>query len=130
MPLTKTTAGGRASEGRSFALSVHAIDPRYERQAGVHLFPQTSGRGFAFEPLLDLGKLQKQGLADYFLGVVSHLALQVIEALVPIGPWQPTFSASATGVMRGMREYSYSAAILSLAMALDDEKFLGAELST
>ena len=47
---------------------------------------------------------------------------------LPIGPWQSTFSASATGVMMGMREYSYSAAILSLAMALDDNNFLGAEL--
>jgi len=28
----------------------------------------------------------------------------------------------------GMREYSYCAAILSLAMALDDKNFLGAEL--
>jgi 3-dehydroquinate dehydratase II len=48
---------------------------------------------------------------------------------LPIGPWQSTFSASATGVMMGMREHSYSAAILSLAMALDDKTFLGAELS-
>jgi hypothetical protein len=31
--------------------------------------------------------------------------------------------------MMGMREYSYCAAILSLAMALDDQNFLGAELS-
>jgi 3-dehydroquinate dehydratase II len=49
---------------------------------------------------------------------------------LPIGPWQSTFSASATGVMMGMREYSYAAAILSLAMALDDKNFLGAELSS
>jgi hypothetical protein len=32
--------------------------------------------------------------------------------------------------MMGMREYSYSAAILSLAMALDDKNFLGADLSS
>ena len=31
--------------------------------------------------------------------------------------------------MMGMREYSYSAAILSLAMALDDNNFLGADLA-
>jgi hypothetical protein len=30
--------------------------------------------------------------------------------------------------MMGMREYSYAAAILSLAMALDDENFIGGEL--
>jgi 3-dehydroquinate dehydratase-2 len=49
---------------------------------------------------------------------------------LPIGPWQSTFSASATGVMMGMREYSYAAAILSLAMALDDENFIGARLTS
>jgi len=47
---------------------------------------------------------------------------------LPIGPWKSTFSPSATGVMMGMREHSYAAAILSLAMALDDVNFLGAEL--
>jgi 3-dehydroquinate dehydratase II len=49
---------------------------------------------------------------------------------LPIGPWQSTFSAAATGVMMGMREYSYAAAILALTMALDDKRFLGGELST
>jgi 3-dehydroquinate dehydratase II len=48
---------------------------------------------------------------------------------LPIGPWHSTFSASATGVMMGMREYSYCAAILSLAMALDDQNFLGVGLT-
>ena len=48
---------------------------------------------------------------------------------LPVGPWHSTFSASATGVMMGMREYSYAAAILALAMALDDASFLGAELT-
>jgi hypothetical protein len=32
--------------------------------------------------------------------------------------------------MMGMREYSYSAALLALVMALDDESFLGAELTS
>lgn len=49
---------------------------------------------------------------------------------LPIGPWKSEFSASATGVMMGMREYSYSAAILALAMALDDTNFLGAGVSS
>lgn len=47
---------------------------------------------------------------------------------MPIGPLQSTFSPSATGVMMGMREYSYAGAILSVAMALDDGNFLGTEL--
>ena len=48
---------------------------------------------------------------------------------LPIGPWKSEFSPSATGVMMGLRQYSYCAAILSLAMALDDQTFLGADLS-
>jgi 3-dehydroquinate dehydratase II len=47
---------------------------------------------------------------------------------LPIGPWNSTFSPSATSVMMGMREYSYAAAVLSLAMALDDKSFLGSEI--
>lgn len=47
---------------------------------------------------------------------------------LPIGPWHSTFTPHATGVMMGFREYSYAGAILSLAMALDDKNFLGAEL--
>ena len=49
---------------------------------------------------------------------------------LPIGPWHSTFSASATSVMMGMREYSYCAGILSLAMVLKDKNFLEAELSS
>jgi 3-dehydroquinate dehydratase-2 len=48
---------------------------------------------------------------------------------LPIGPWQSTFSPHATGVMMGMREYSYAAAILALALALDDRTFLGAGIA-
>jgi 3-dehydroquinate dehydratase-2 len=48
---------------------------------------------------------------------------------LPIGPWRSTFSPHATGVMMGLREYSYAGAILALAMSLDDGTFLGAELT-
>ena len=49
---------------------------------------------------------------------------------LPIGPWKSEFSPSATGVMMGLRQYSYCGAILSLSMALDDKNFLGAELTS
>jgi 3-dehydroquinate dehydratase II len=48
---------------------------------------------------------------------------------LPIGPWHSTFSPSATAVMMGLREYSYAGAILALSMALDDQSFLGAEVT-
>ncbi|MGQ1838644.1 type II 3-dehydroquinate dehydratase [Kocuria turfanensis] len=49
---------------------------------------------------------------------------------LPIGPWKSVFRSSVTGVAMGLRQYSYPAAILGLAMALDDEAFLGADLGT
>jgi 3-dehydroquinate dehydratase II len=48
---------------------------------------------------------------------------------LPVGAWQSRFSPSVTGVMQGMRQYSYHAALISLTLALDDETFLGADLS-
>lgn len=48
---------------------------------------------------------------------------------LPIGPWESVFRPSVTGVAMGMRQYSYSSAILGLTMALDDETFLGGEIT-
>jgi 3-dehydroquinate dehydratase II len=49
---------------------------------------------------------------------------------LPVGAWQSRFSPSVTGVMQGMRQYSYHAALIALTLALDDETFLGADLSS
>jgi 3-dehydroquinate dehydratase II len=49
---------------------------------------------------------------------------------LPIGPWDSVFRTSVTGVAMGLRQYSYPAAILGLVMALDDETFLGADLTS
>lgn len=48
---------------------------------------------------------------------------------LPIGPWQSVFTPSVTGVAMGLRQYSYAAAILGLTLSLDDDTFLGADLS-
>jgi 3-dehydroquinate dehydratase-2 len=45
---------------------------------------------------------------------------------LPVGAWESRFSRTVTGVMMGMRQYSYFAALLALTLALDDETFLGA----
>lgn len=45
---------------------------------------------------------------------------------LPIGPWESVFTPAATGAALGLRQYSYAAAIVGLAMALDDRSFLGA----
>ncbi|WP_198961719.1 type II 3-dehydroquinate dehydratase [Pseudonocardia sp. MH-G8] len=47
---------------------------------------------------------------------------------LPVGPWDSVFRPTVTGVVMGLRQYSYAGAILGLAMALDDPTFLGAEI--
>jgi 3-dehydroquinate dehydratase-2 len=44
---------------------------------------------------------------------------------LPIGPWDSVFTPAATGAALGMRQYSYTAALVGLTLALDDESFLG-----
>lgn len=44
------------------------------------------------------------------------------------GKLRSTFTHTATGLCMGLRQYSYTAALVGLVMALDDEGFLGAEL--
>jgi 3-dehydroquinate dehydratase-2 len=45
---------------------------------------------------------------------------------LPVGASESRFSRTVTGVMMGMRQYSYLAALLALTLALDDETFLAA----
>lgn len=44
---------------------------------------------------------------------------------LPGGPWESKFSRFATGVVMGLRHYSYAGALVALTLALDDEDFLG-----
>ena len=44
---------------------------------------------------------------------------------LPIGAWESRFSPSVTGVMMGLRQYSYVAALVALTLSLDDPTFLG-----
>ncbi|MEM8865469.1 MAG: type II 3-dehydroquinate dehydratase [Planctomycetota bacterium] len=44
------------------------------------------------------------------------------------GALKSTFTHTATGLAMGLRQYSYSAALLGLVQSLDDESFLGAGL--
>jgi 3-dehydroquinate dehydratase-2 len=41
------------------------------------------------------------------------------------GELKSTFTHSATGLCMGMRQYSYTAALLAMTQALDDDTFLG-----
>src|SRR5436190_975364 len=48
-----------------------------------------------------------------------------IAAAPPGAPAQSRFTHTATGLVMGMRQYSYLGALLALALALDDATFLG-----
>lgn len=43
-----------------------------------------------------------------------------------LGPVESQFTPHMTGMMMGMRQYSYTGALLGLVQSLDDESFLGA----
>ena len=44
------------------------------------------------------------------------------------GTLKSSFTHSATGMCMGMRQYSYSGALLALVQSLDDDTFLGGEI--
>lgn len=44
------------------------------------------------------------------------------------GTLQSSFTHSATGMCMGMRQYSYTGALMALVQSLDDETFLGGEI--
>lgn len=48
---------------------------------------------------------------------------------LPGGAWESRFSRTATGVVMGMRQYSYYGAMLAMTLALDDATFLGIDVS-
>jgi 3-dehydroquinate dehydratase II len=63
----------------------------------------------------------------HFANITASGAAQGQGRGLPIGAWQSRFSPSVTGVMMGMRQYSYVAALLALTLSLDDRTFLGSE---
>ena len=50
------------------------------------------------------------------------------ESVAPGRQLESIFSHTAAGVIEGLRHYGYLAGILGLALALDDESFLGRDL--
>lgn len=44
-----------------------------------------------------------------------------------MGPVESRFTAQVTSMMMGLRQYSYTSALLGLVLSLDDETFLGQE---
>jgi 3-dehydroquinate dehydratase-2 len=123
--------------GTALGVNVTNFDSNYEGAILEFIHKSaTSTDGYIINPagLTEGGVATKHALTETAKPYVEvHFANIVAPPSaprgLPIGPWQSTFTPSATGVMMGMREYSYCAAILSLVMALDDKNFLGAEVA-
>jgi 3-dehydroquinate dehydratase-2 len=86
--------------------------------------------GFLINPagLTTYGEATRHALADtqrpfievHFSNLARHLA-----AVQGTRPLESRFTRTATGMCMGLRQYSYAAAMLGLALSLDDEDFLG-----
>lgn len=123
--------------GAALGVTVTTFASNYEG-AILEFIHESAGSadGYVINPagLTEYGVATKHALTETgkpFIEVhfANIVAPSTVPRGLPIGPWKSEFSPSATGVMMGLRQYSYSAAILSLTMALDDKNFLGAELA-
>lgn len=86
--------------------------------------------GYLINPagLTTYGEATRHALADttrpvvevHFANLSRHLA-----AVAPGEQRQSRFTHTATGLVMGLRQFSYLGALLALALALDDSSFLG-----
>lgn len=121
---------------RSFAASL-AVDvmPFASNHEGEILeFIHETGKevdGYVINPagLTTYGEATRHALGDsgrpyvevHFANIVQHFT-----HVAPGGPaYQSRFSATATGVVFGLRQYSYLGGLLGLVLALDDPTYLG-----
>lgn len=89
--------------------------------------------GYVINPagLTTYGEATRHALSDsrrpyvevHFANIVQHFT-----HVAPDGPaYQSRFSATATGVVFGLRQYSYLGGLLALVLGLDDRRYLGGE---
>jgi 3-dehydroquinate dehydratase-2 len=88
--------------------------------------------GYIINPagLTTYGEATRHALADSTRPVVEvHFAniSRHFSSVAPDVPVRSRFTHTATGLVMGMRHYSYAGALLALVLALDDKSFLGAD---
>jgi 3-dehydroquinate dehydratase-2 len=98
----------------------------------LHFIHETSESvdGYLINPagLTHFGQATRDALIDTGMPYVEvHFANLSVwtESVAPGRNLQSIFSHTAAGVIEGLRHYGYFAGILGLALALDDENFLG-----
>jgi 3-dehydroquinate dehydratase-2 len=121
------------SVGERLGVQIENFSSNYEG-AILEFVHESASRidGYIINPagLTEMGVATKHALSETgapFLEIhfANVMAPPTAPRGLPIGPWKSTFTPAATGLVMGMREYSYAGAILSLTMSLDDEGFLG-----
>lgn len=90
--------------------------------------------GYLINPagLTTYGEATRHALADTTRPVVEvHFAnlSRHLDSVAPGGRLESRFTHTATGLSMGMRQYSYAGALVALALALDDQSFLGQRLA-
>lgn len=124
---------------------LHALAGRFAQQLGLDLRTMTSNHegeilefvhatasevdGYVINPagLTTYGEATRHALADsgrpyvevHFANLARHM-----EHISGARRLESRFTKSAVGLVMGMRQYGYLGALLSLALALDDESFL------
>lgn len=88
--------------------------------------------GYLINPagLTTYGEATRHALADTTRPVVEvHFAnlSRHLTSVAPEVPPRSRFTHSATGLVMGLRQYGYPAALMALVMGLDDETFLGGQ---
>lgn len=89
-----------------------------------------SHHGFIINPagLTTYGEATRHALEDTTKPVIechfSNTARHFATTVPPYLNQQSRFTYTATGLVMGMRQYSYVGALLGLALSLDDESFL------
>jgi len=121
--------------GRNIGVEVETFSSNYEG-AILEFIHESAARvdGYIINPagLTTVGEAVRHALEETERPVIEvHFANISAVASSPRGllggTLQSKFTHTATGLAMGLRQYSYTAALLGLVQALDDATFLGGE---
>jgi len=120
--------------GQSIGVEIETFSSNYEGAILEFIHESTErADGYVINPagLTTVGEAVRHALEETERPVIEvHFANISAVASAPRGlmggTLQSRFTHTATGLAMGLRQYSYTAAVLGLVQALDDPAFLGA----
>jgi 3-dehydroquinate dehydratase-2 len=119
--------------GETLGVDVRCMTSNHEGEI-LEFIHATAGQvdGYLINPagLTTYGEATRHALSDttkpYVEVHFSNLAVH-LEAVSGSRPLESRFTKSATGLVMGLRQYSYIGALVALALSLDDPSFLGGQ---